>query len=183
MKHNNRLTLFTSTSVVAFFVLTWTTACQVNTAPKPGSANQPTTKTAPATNQPATTKLETDGSSSSALASPTQAYKTAYAARQKKDLEGLKRVLSKEMLGFLQDIGKAEQKTLDDELKELVATPQAPTAETRNEKITGNSATLEYLDEKGKWSLMGFVKEGDDWKMTLPHTPAPVIEQIPAKNK
>ncbi|GEM_PF-3350298 len=183
MKHHNRLTLFASTSVVAFFLLTWTTACHVSSAPTPGSANQPAVKTAPATNQPAATKLETDGSSSGSLASPTQAYQTAYAARQKKDLEGLKRVLSKRMLEFFTDIGKSEQKTLDDELKELLDAPQAPTAETRNEKITGNNATLEYLDEKGKWSLMGFVKEGDDWKMTLPHTPAPVIEQIPGKNR
>ena len=183
MKHHNRLTLFTSTSVVAFFVLTWTTACHVSSAPTAGSANQPAVKTAPNTNQPANTKLETDGLPSGSLASPTQAYNTAYAARQKKDLEGLKRVLSKEMLEFLTDIGKAEQKTLDDELKELIATPQAPTAEVRNEKIIGNNATLEYLDEKGKWSLMGFVKKGDDWKITLPQAPAPVIEQIPAKNK
>jgi hypothetical protein len=183
MNHKNRLTLFASTSVVAFFVLTWTAACQVNTAPQPGSANQPTVKTAPAANQPATTKLETDGSSGGSLASPTEAYQTAYAARQKNDLEGLKRVLSKEMLGFLQDIGKDEQKTLDDELKELIATPQAPTAEVRNEKITGNNATLEYLDEKGKWSLMGFVKEGADWKMTVPHAPAPVTEQKPGKSR
>jgi len=183
MKHQNRLTLFASIIVMAFFVLTWTTACHVSSPPKPDSANQPAVKTATATNPPATTKVETDGSSSGSLASPTQAYKTAYAARQKNDLEGLKRVLSKEMLGFLQDIGKDEQKTLDDELKELIATPQAPTAEVRNEKIDGNNATLEYLDEKGKWSPMGFVKEGDDWKMTLPHAPAPVIEQKPGKNR
>ena len=183
MKHHNRLTLFASTSVVALFVLTLTTACQVNTAPTAGSANQPAVKTAPATNQPAVAKVETDGSSSGSLASPTQAYKTAYAARQKKDLEGLKRVLSKEMLGFLEDIGKSEQKTLDDELKELCASPQAPTAEVRNEKITGNNATLEDLDEQGKWALMGFVKEGDDWKMTLPQTIAPVIEQKPGKTR
>src|SRR6266542_2636180 len=105
MKLHNRLTLFASTSVVAFFVLTLTTACKVSSAPQPGSANQPAVATAPAPNQPAT-KLETDGSSSGSLASPTQAYKTAYAARKKNDLEGVKRVLSKEMLGFLQDIGK-----------------------------------------------------------------------------
>jgi len=168
MIHYHRLPLFASTGVMAMFVLTLTTACNVNTAPKLGSANQPTVKTAPANNQPATEKSKTDGSSSGALASPSQAYKTAYEARKKNDLEGLKRVLSKEMLGFLQDMGKDEQKTLDDELKELCAAPQARTAEVRNEKITGDHATLEYLDEKGKWSLMGFVKEGDDWKMALP---------------
>jgi hypothetical protein len=179
----NRLTRFATTSVAALFVLTWAAACQVNSAPKPGAANQPAVKTATTSNQPATTKLETDGSSSGSLASPTDAYRTAYAARQKNDLNGLKRVLSKEMLGFLQDIGKGEQKTLDDELKDLIATPQAPTAEVRNEKINGRSATLEYLNEKGKWSLMGFVKEGDDWKMTLPHTTGPAVEQIPGKSR
>ena len=183
MKHHDRLTLIASTSAVAFFVLTWTTACQVSSAPKLDSANQPAVKTTAATNQPAATKLETNGSSSGSLASPAEAYKTAYAARQKNDLEGLKRVLSKEMLGFLEDIANAEQKTLDAELKELLARPQAPTAEVRNEKIIGNNATLEYLDERGKWSPMGFVKEGDDWKMTLPHAPAPVIEQIPEKHR
>ena len=168
MIHRNRLTSFASSSVVALFVLTLTTACHVSTAPQSGSANQPAVKTAPVTNQPATKKLENNGSSSGSLSSPSQAYKTAYEARKKRDLDGLKRVLSKEMLGFLQDMGKDEQKTLDDELKELCAAPQAPTDEVRNEKIAGDNATLEYLDEKGKWSLMGFVKEGDDWKMTLP---------------
>jgi len=183
MNFDNRLTRFASTSVLALFVLTWATACRVNTAPTSGSASQPAAKTAPTPNQPATTKLETDRSSGGSLASPTEAYKTAYAARQKHDLESLKRVLSKDMLEFLQDIGKAEQKTLDDELKELVATPQAPTAEVRNEKIKGLNATLEYLDERGKWSLMGFVQEGDDWKMTVPHATAPVIEQTPGKSR
>ena len=168
MIHYHRLTLFTSISVMALFVLTLTTACHESTAPQSGSANQPAVKTAPATNQAATEKSGANGSSSSSLASPTQAYKTAYEARKKNDLEGLKRVLSKEMLGFLQDMGKTEQKTLDDELKELCAGPQAQTAEVRNEKIAGDNATLEYLDEKGKWTLMGFVKEGDDWKMTIP---------------
>jgi len=183
MKHHNHLTLLASTSVVGFFVLTLTTACQVSSALKPDSANQPAVKTASANNQPAATKSETDESSSGSLASPTRAYQTACAARQKKDLEGLKRVLSKEMLGFLQDIGQSEQKTLDDELKELIATPQAPTPQVRNEKITGNNATLEYLDEHGKWSSMGFVKEGADWKMTVPHATAPVIEQLPGKSR
>ncbi len=45
---------------------------------------------------------------------------------------------------------------------------QAATAEVRNEKITGETATLEYLDETGKWKVMDFIKEGSDWKMTIP---------------
>jgi len=167
MIHYNRLTLFSSISIVALFVLTLTTACHVSTAPQTRSANQPAVKTAPAANQPVAERSES-GSSSGSLASPTEAYKTAYEARKQRDLKELKRVLSKEMLGFLEDMGKDEQKTLDDELKELCAAPQAPTAEVRNEKITGDHATLEYRDERGKWLQMGFVKEGSDWKMTVP---------------
>ena len=45
------------------------------------------------------------------------------------------------------------------------------------------SISRSYKDEKGKWALMGFVKEGDDWKMTLPQTTAPVIEQKPGKTR
>jgi len=64
-------------------------------------------------------------------------------------------------------IGKEEQKTLDDQLRELSERPQAPTAETRNEEISGDRATLEYLNERGQWVTMDFVKEGDGWKIGL----------------
>lgn len=125
------------------------------------------TQTATNTNQSQarTTGAATEGGS---LATPTETYKTAYAVRQKKDIEGLKRVFAKEALEFLTEIGKEEKKTLDDQLKALADRPQAPTAETRNEKIEGDRATLEYLNEKGGWSTMDFVKEGNDWKIGLP---------------
>ena len=102
------------------------------------------------------------------LATPTDAYKFAYAARQNKDLAALKRVLSKDALEFLTEIGKEEKKTLDDQLKTLTERPQAAKPETRNEKINGNRASLEYLDEKGKWQTMEFVKDGNDWRIDLP---------------
>jgi DNA uptake protein ComE-like DNA-binding protein len=105
------------------------------------------------------------------LATPTDTYKAGYAARQHKDLALLKRVLSKEAQEFLADIGKDEKKTLDDQLRELADKPQAKTAETKNEKINGNRATLEYLDEDGKWVTMDFVKEGTEWKIDLPKGP------------
>jgi hypothetical protein len=94
-----------------------------------------------------------------------------YTARQNKDIATLKRVFSKDAIEFLTEIGNEEKKTLEDQLRELADRPQATTAETRNEKITGNRATLEYLDEKGKWSPMEFAKEGNDWKIDLPKAP------------
>jgi len=154
------------------FMLTWTTACQTTPESKSGNANSSTTNTVAQTttntNQTEVAKTVDSTPSGGSLATPTEAYKTGYAARKNKDIAGLKRVLSKEALQFLTDVGKAEQKTLDDQLMALAERPQAPTAETRDEKINGDRATLEYLNERGKWVSMDFVKEGSDWKIGLP---------------
>jgi hypothetical protein len=155
------------------FVLTLSTACQTAQESKSGNANVSTTNTAAQTtantNQTeAARTVNSTPSGGGSLATPTEAYKTGHAARQNKDIAGLKRVLSKEALQFLTDVGKDEQKTLDDQLMALAERPQAPTAEARNEKINGDRATLEYLNEKGKWVTMDFVKEGNDWKIGLP---------------
>lgn len=173
MKITNRLALI----LAAGFVLTWTTACQTNTTSTNANANSSATNTAAQantnqtavnTNQPAVAKTEDSASSGGSLATPTDAYKFGYAARKNKDIAALKRVLSKDALQFLTDIGKEEKKTLDDQLKALADRPQAATDESRNEKITGDRATLEYLNEKGAWVTMDFVKEGNEWKIGLP---------------
>jgi hypothetical protein len=155
--------------MTALFILGWTTACNKTAENKNTAVNQPVaanTNQSPA-NKPESNKSDPDMPSMGSLATPTDAYKSAYAARQKKDIEGLKKVLSKDALEFFTMMGKEDGKTLDDGLKELVETPQAATAETRNEKITGDKATLEYLNEKGSWLPMDFVKEGKDWKLTI----------------
>jgi hypothetical protein len=101
-------------------------------------------------------------------ATPTQADKNAYNARKNKDIECIKRVLSKRFIRLLTEIGKLENKTLNDRLKELIKRPQAQTALVRDEKIYDDEANLEYPDEKGMWIEMSFVKEDGEWKMTLP---------------
>src|SRR5262249_37339840 len=141
---------------------------------KANTSNANTVKTP----EPAKTETAPTGS----LATPTDAYKTAYAAREKRDYEGLKKTLSKDGLGFLTAIGEAEHKTLEEEIKQMFDKPQAKTADVRNEKITGNTAVLEYLDENGGWKWMDFVKEGDDWKLTLPNENTPGGD-VPAKKK
>jgi len=133
------------------------------------ATSAPSAQNSPASS-PIITKTETPAgpAATGSLATPTDAYKFAYAARQNKDLAALKRVLSKDALEFLSEIGKEEKKTLDDQLKTLTERPQAGKPETRNEKIKGNQATLEYLDEKGKWQTMDFIKDGNDWRIGLP---------------
>ncbi|HKO97651.1 MAG TPA: hypothetical protein VJU86_11700 [Pyrinomonadaceae bacterium] len=168
----NSLVYFSATVVL----LALFTSCQQTTEPKPANANgsltNSSTQVTPAASPvvAATTEPSTAAAVVS-LTTPTETYKTGYAARQNKDIATLKRVFSKDAIEFLTEVSKEEKKTLDDQLKELADRPQAATAETRNEKITGNRASLEYLDEKGKWSQMDFAKEGNDWKIDLPKAP------------
>lgn len=163
-------------------VLLWSSACQ-KTEPNSANANSANANTssasAPTPNvasnansanatQPAATPDVSQTSTTISLATPTDTYKTGYNARKNKDIATLKRVFAKDVLEFLTEMGQAEKKSLDDHLRELTEKPQADTAETRNEKINGNRATLEYLNEKGGWSTMDFSKQGDEWKIDLP---------------
>jgi hypothetical protein len=136
----------------------------------------------PANSQPAAGNTSADDTGASlSMATPTEAYKAAYHYRKNKDIQGLKKVLSKDILEFFEDIGKAENKSLDDELKEMTERPQANAPETRNEKITGNRAVLEYKDENGEWKTMDFEKEGSDWKLTAPKADPPPDKPGPKK--
>lgn len=183
-----KITKYLTVTATALLIFGLTAACNKNTETKNVAVNQPAANNASNANQtsvnkPEATKTQTDLSSTGSLATPTDAYKAAYSARQKKDIEGLKKVLSKDALEFFTMMGKEDGKTLEDSLKELAERPQAATAEARNEKIDGDKAKLEYLDEKGGWSPMDFVKEGNDWKLTIPKEEPPIIEDKSKKEK
>lgn len=109
-----------------------------------------------------------NGSTNGSLATPEDAYRTAYALREKKDVAGLKRTLSKEVIEFLTLMGEGEKKSLDEEIATMFEKPQAKTNEFRNVKISGDRASLEYPDDKGAWKTMDFVKEDGEWKMAFP---------------
>ncbi len=152
-----------------------TGACQpaANTNTANTAANKTPANTSAANvsgNANTTTAPPTAGTKGS-YASPSDAYHTAYDARKQCDKPTLKRVISKDMIDFLTEIGQADEKdkkSLDDMLQDLCDRPQAPNGDIRNEKITGDIATLEYQDETGKWRMMDFVKENGDWKLTMP---------------
>ena len=94
----------------------------------------------------------------------------AYAARKNHDVGALKGLMSKDILEFMTELGQADEKnkmTLDEVLRDMNESPQAPTAEARNEKINGNTATIEYLAPDGGWRTMDFVKEDGAWKLTV----------------
>src|SRR5687767_7239076 len=115
MKTTNHVKL-ASAAAAALFALGLTTACQTGTENNNADGNRNaalTTTASPATNNPAAAPTAASdapatGSTANAgsLATPTEAYKTAYAARQQKDVAGLKRVLSKDILEFFETIAE-----------------------------------------------------------------------------
>ena len=170
------------TFIFIFALAAWSSACQ-KTEPNSANANSAPANTSSAStaatgannannannaSQPTATAEVSQTSTTFSLATPTDTYKTGYMARKNKDIATLKRVFAKDVLEFFTEMGQAEKKSLDDHLKELTEKPQADSSETRNEKINGNRATLEYLNEKGGWSTMDFSKEGNEWKIDIP---------------
>lgn len=70
----------------------------------------------------------------------------------------------------LEEAIKGSGQNLDDLLKKQLEQPDVPmpdTLETRNEKITGDKASVEYKDVRGNWKTANFIKEGSEWKITL----------------
>jgi predicted lipid-binding transport protein (Tim44 family) len=167
--------------------MTLSAACQksevangsANTTVNKAAANTTNTSNAAANTAPAT-------SGSIDLSTPTAAYKTAYNARNNKDIPTLKRVLSKDVLQFLTEIGDTgdkDHKSLDEMLKDLCEQPQAPTADARNEMINGDKATIEYLDETGSWHPMELIKENGDWKITIGKADKPPVDDSNGSGK
>ena len=178
-------------SVIVFSAIAmWSMAACQKSEVANGPANASTYKAAANTSNVANTSNGTNTvaatSGSVDLSTPTAAYNTAYNARKNKDIATLKRGMSRDVQEFLTEMGNADpnhKMTLDDMLKELAEKPQAPTAEVRNEKITGDKATMEYLDENGSWHPMDLVKENGEWKITIVKAAQPPSDDTTGSNK
>jgi flagellar hook-basal body complex protein FliE len=100
---------------------------------------------------------------------PTAAYKTAYDAMKNKDTAALKKVMPKKVLAEAETEAKKQNKSLDDVLKEMMSTSDSKlpkAAESKDEKIDGDKATLQIKNEKDEWETVNFVKEDDGWKIS-----------------
>ncbi len=137
--------------------------CQ--STPSTPVANGPANTNAATAAKPAEPAGDTK-TATAAADTPTEAYKAAHAARKAGDVATLKKLMSRDILEFFEVLAEDGQ-TVDDVLKQLTTQPQAAAAEARNEKVTGDKATIEYLDENGKWKTMDLVREDGMWKLTL----------------
>ena len=159
---------------ILFVIAALSSGCQSTTTASNSNAVQPAPKTSAKPEEPqpappaASPAAQTESANVGSLATPTEAYKTAYELRKKKDVAGLKSIMSDDIKEFLTMMGEADKKSLDDVVKEMCDKPQADKAESRNEKIKGDTATVEYLTEKGDWKTMDFEKVDGKWLLTFP---------------
>ena len=100
---------------------------------------------------------------------PTATFKAFYEASNKKDVAGMKKALSKGSLDMFDKLAKEQNKSTDEMLKSFDKEDKnQKMPETRNEKITGDTATLEVKNDKtDKWDTLPFVKENGEWKIAL----------------
>ncbi len=100
--------------------------------------------------------------------SPSAVSKAYYAAIKNKDIQTMKTLLSKDTFSSIyanMHDKKAADEAIDKALRMDVERPLAPSDDTRNEKITGNTATVECLSSKGDWYTQNFVNEDGKWKL------------------
>jgi hypothetical protein len=171
----NTTTIINATAVIVVFIfagISCKPAANTNTSPANANSN--------AALQPANVNAapvaETNSAPASApgsLATPSDAYRTAYELRKRKDVQGLKKIMSPDILEFLTMMGEDEKKSLDEMIKDMCDKPQADKAEVRNEVIKGDLASVEYLTETGGWKSMDFEKIGGEWKLTFPKADSP----------
>ena len=102
--------------------------------------------------------------------SPTATFEAFYEAIKNKDVQAYKKTVSKGSLEMLERAAKELDKSLDEYINLEMNKPSLKLPdklETRNEKITGDRATLEIKNNEGGWSTVPFVKEDGQWKVAV----------------
>jgi hypothetical protein len=102
--------------------------------------------------------------------SPISVLKAFTEAKKAKDLETMKKSLSKGTLDTIAGVAEGNGKTVDEYLLPGNTTPlnRPEMPQTRNEKIDGDIATVVISRFPGdKWRKLTFVREDGFWKMDL----------------
>ena len=99
--------------------------------------------------------------------SPSDVLKQYVAASQRGDIAMMKSLLSKSSLAFIEEKARPVKLTVDDVLRKETEVKLQSTVETRNEKIEGDTATVEVKNPAtGEFDIKyPFVKEDGAWKL------------------
>jgi hypothetical protein len=97
---------------------------------------------------------------------PIETFKTYISAVKQKDTTKMKLLLSSESIKMHEQEAKAQNLTLDDIVKrETLFTEGQKVVEFRNEKVEGETATLEVKNSFGTWETIPFVRENGEWRI------------------
>lgn len=134
-------------------------------------ANTPTapntaTVTTPAPSQSPQSSTATN---TAVAGSPSEVFKSQNEARKRKDAATMKMNLSRASLELIEKDARAREITVDDWLTmEEEGGEDISSIQTRNEKISGDTATVEINADGGEeWDVMPFVKEDGRWKIAM----------------
>jgi hypothetical protein len=99
---------------------------------------------------------------------PTDVLKKYVEAMRKKDVETMKQTLSSNTLKLIDESARRVNMTLDDALRKEGERTLPEMPETRNERIEGDTATVEVKNAvTNDWDVFPFVKEEGKWKIAL----------------
>ena len=97
---------------------------------------------------------------------PIETFKTYTKAIKQKDITTMKLLLSDATMKMNETEAQARGIPVDEVVKnETLFNENQKTVKWRNEKITGETATLEVENAFGSWETVPFVKEGGVWKI------------------
>jgi flagellar hook-associated protein FlgK len=99
--------------------------------------------------------------------SPTGTLKTFLEASRKKDVETVKKTLSRTTLETAEKSAREHNTTVDALLKKGDVQISDEIPEIRNEKIEGDAATVEIKDAANGYETLPFVKEDGNWKIAF----------------
>lgn len=105
-------------------------------------------------------------SSAESPQTPIETLKTYLQAIKKKDVVKMKALLSQGSIKMAQDEAKAQNISLDEVvLRETLFSPDQKTLKFRNEKIDGDTATVEIEVASDRFDRIPFVRENGVWKI------------------
>lgn len=96
----------------------------------------------------------------------------------------MKSLLSKESVEMAKNESKEQNVSLNEIIeRENLFSSDQKSVEFRNEKVTGDKATIEMKDSTGIWNTVQFVKEDGEWKIDKKGYVDDLIKQAEEDNK
>lgn len=98
---------------------------------------------------------------------PTDVLKTFVEAMKKKDVEAVKKTLSKGSLALAEKTAALNKTTVDEMFRRDDVPISSENLETRNERIESDTATVEVKNQTTGFETIPLVKEDGAWKISL----------------